>query len=100
MKASPTSVAPNTPPGSSRWRSPSAPPGPGIIWARAMEVIGTLIDAVAVVDQVFAHIPHERGRPTDPMVPSLRKYSTNCPRLRGCAAIEVCCAIAARPLMQ
>ena len=58
--------------------------GPGIIWARAMEVIGTLIDAVAVVDQVFAHIPHERGAELDGA--ELEEVQHQLPQTEG-----VCC---------
>ena len=84
MKASPTSVAPSPPlevaDGDRRLRRQGTRHNLG---EGDGEVIGTLVDALAVVDQVPTHIPHERRRPAETDGAELQEVQNQLPQTQG-----------------
>ena len=64
--------------------------GPGIIWARAIEVIGLLVDALAVVDEVLAHIPHKCRRSTESNGTELQEVQDQLPQAQGAMLGSMC----------
>src|SRR5712692_2315531 len=73
--------------------------GPGIIWPRARERL-YVVSSIRLPSSTrsLRIYPTSAAGPPKPMVPSFRKYRTNCPRLGGDAGIDIFCAIADRPL--
>ena len=84
MKARPTSVAPPTSPlevANSDRRLRGQGPRHNL-GERKRKVISLLVDALTVLDQVPAHIAHQRRRPAETDSAELRESRINCPRLR------------------
>ncbi len=54
------------------------------------EVIGPLVDALAVVDQVLAHIPHERRRPAETDGAELQEVQDQLPQAQGWGWMSRC----------